>query len=85
MASLLRYSLRSRPAARLSASRSLSSSLSRNGAAPEHRYFPDEPQSPIVQTTVPGPKSKAAAAELNQVYDIRSLNLFGDYERSIGN
>lgn len=86
MASLLQCSLRSRPAARLPAARSFSGSLSRNaGAAPEHRYFPDEPQSPIVQTTVPGPKNKAAVAELSQVYDIQGLNLFADYERSIGN
>ena len=48
-------------------------------------FFPDEPVGPTVVTPVPGPKNKAAAADLQQVFDIRSLNMFTDYTKSIGN
>jgi 4-aminobutyrate aminotransferase/(S)-3-amino-2-methylpropionate transaminase len=44
-----------------------------------------EPEGPSVKTEIPGPKSKAAIAELNEVFDTRSLNMLTDYSKSTGN
>ncbi|KAK1835182.1 aminotransferase class-III-domain-containing protein [Podospora conica] len=44
-----------------------------------------EPEAPSVQTEIPGPKAKAAIAELDQVFDTRSLNMLTDYQKSAGN
>jgi 4-aminobutyrate aminotransferase / (S)-3-amino-2-methylpropionate transaminase len=44
-----------------------------------------EPEGPSVKTEIPGPKSQAAIAELNEVFDIRSLNMMTDYQQSKGN
>lgn len=44
-----------------------------------------EPEAPSVKTPIPGPKSKAAIAELDEVFDTRSLNMLTDYTRSTGN
>lgn len=82
MASIFRSSLNLRPAARLQAARSFSTAPLRRAQQP---YFTNEPQSPVVQTAIPGPKNKAAAAELDEVFDIRSLNLLADYSKSVGN
>ncbi|KAH8169236.1 aminotransferase class-III domain-containing protein [Sarocladium implicatum] len=38
-----------------------------------------------VVTEVPGPKSKAAAAEIGQVFDSRAIHFVVDYEKSEGN
>ncbi|RMZ78577.1 hypothetical protein DV738_g3794, partial [Chaetothyriales sp. CBS 135597] len=48
-------------------------------------FFPDEPKGPTVQTAIPGPKGKAAAAELNKVFDLSSVQLLADYQKSHGN
>jgi len=50
-------------------------------------YYPSwEPEGgPSVKTEIPGPKAQAALADLDKVYDIRSLNMFGDYRKSAGN
>lgn len=48
-------------------------------------YADWEPEGPSVKTQIPGPKSKAAIAELNEVFDTRSLNMLTDYTRSVGN
>lgn len=48
-------------------------------------FFSDEPTGPTVVSPIPGPKNKAAAADLQPVFDIRSLNMFADYSKSIGN
>lgn len=48
-------------------------------------FFPDEPAGPIVKTQIPGPKSKAAIEELDEVFDTRSLNMLANYEQSFGN
>ncbi|KKA21866.1 4-aminobutyrate aminotransferase, partial [Rasamsonia emersonii CBS 393.64] len=82
MAAVFRSSLNLRPVARLHAARSFSTAPLRR---PEQPYFPNEPQAPIVKTAIPGPKNKAAAAELDEVFDIRSLNLLTDYSKSVGN
>ncbi|KAH6850012.1 aminotransferase class-III-domain-containing protein [Chaetomium sp. MPI-CAGE-AT-0009] len=49
-------------------------------------FYPSwEPQGPSVKTDIPGPKSKAAIAELDEVFDTRSLNMLTDYTKSVGN
>jgi len=44
-----------------------------------------EPERSTVKTEIPGPKSKAAIAELDKVFDTRSLNMLTDYSKSTGN
>ena len=48
-------------------------------------FYPSEAKGPVVQTEIPGPKSKAAVAELDDVFDTRSLNMLADYTKSHGN
>jgi 4-aminobutyrate aminotransferase/(S)-3-amino-2-methylpropionate transaminase len=58
-------------------------------SAPPHSgekpFFAEEPENPSLKTEIPGPKSKAAAAELDKVFDTRALNLMTDFEKSFGN
>ncbi|KAF1353467.1 4-aminobutyrate aminotransferase [Delphinella strobiligena] len=51
----------------------------------EQPYFPDEPAGPILRTEIPGPKSKKAIAQLDKVFDTRSLNMMANYQDSFGN
>ncbi len=51
----------------------------------EQPFFADEPRGPRVSTPIPGPKSKKAIAELNRVFDTRSLNMLANYQQSCGN
>ena len=83
MASVLRPSLRLRSAARLPVARSLS--ITAQLRAAEKPYFPNEPTAPKVSTAIPGPKNKAATAELDKVFDVRSINMLTDYTKSTGN
>lgn len=83
MSALLRSSARVRSVPRLSAVRSISSSPRLQVA--EGFYFPNEPSIPKVSTAIPGPKNQQAASELNEVFDIRSLNMLTDFNKSIGN
>ena len=48
-------------------------------------FFADEPVGPQMVTEFPGPKSKKAIAELNRVYDTRSVNMLANYQQSYGN
>ncbi|KAK4165387.1 aminotransferase class-III-domain-containing protein [Cladorrhinum sp. PSN259] len=48
-------------------------------------FYSWEPKGPSVKTEIPGPKAKAAIAELNEVFDTRSLNMLTDYYKSAGN
>jgi len=48
-------------------------------------FFPDEPSRPTVRTGIPGPKSKEAIADLDRVFDTRSLNMMVNYRDSYGN
>ena len=83
MASMLRYGHRLRTAAGTAPARALSTTARLHAA--EKPFFPNEPTAPSVSTAIPGPKNKAAAAELNEVFDVRSLNMLTDYSQSIGN
>lgn len=44
-----------------------------------------EPDAPAVATAIPGPAAQRAIAELDRVFDARSLNMMCDYRRSVGN
>lgn len=48
-------------------------------------FYQWEPECPSVKTEIPGPKAKAAIAELDEVFDTRSLNMLTDYAKSSGN
>jgi 4-aminobutyrate aminotransferase/(S)-3-amino-2-methylpropionate transaminase len=48
-------------------------------------FFADEPAGPQVRTAIPGPESKKAAAYLNRIFDVRSLNMMVNYQQSYGN
>ncbi|KAK0621514.1 aminotransferase class-III-domain-containing protein [Bombardia bombarda] len=56
--------------------------LSASNRAP---YYAWEPEGPTVKTDIPGPQAKAAIAELDEVFDTRSLNMLTDYQKSSGN
>jgi 4-aminobutyrate aminotransferase/(S)-3-amino-2-methylpropionate transaminase len=51
----------------------------------ESPFFPEEPSGPSIKTSLPGPKSKELAKELDKVFDTRSMNMIGDYTKSYGN
>lgn len=51
----------------------------------EKPYFPAEPAGPVVKTAIPGPESKKAIAELDKVFETRSLNMLANYQKSVGN
>ena len=76
----VRPSLRLRSFARPPATRSLTTT-------PQLRaiYFPTEPSGPKLATAIPGPNNKKATEELDQVFDVRSLNLLTDFSKSVGN
>lgn len=81
MASIARSSLRMRPAMmRAPVARAFATTGARRAA-----YFPDEPAGPSVVSAIPGPKNKAAVAELDKVFDVRSVNMLTDYSKSHGN
>lgn len=48
-------------------------------------YVPGEPSLPVLETAFPGPQSTEAIADLDQVFDTRSLSMIANYDRSIGN
>ncbi|KAJ5743004.1 4-aminobutyrate aminotransferase [Penicillium manginii] len=81
MASILRCSPKLRTVARVPAARALSTTARLQAA--EKPFFPNEPTAPSLKTAIPGPKNKAAAAELDEVFDVRSLNMLTDYQQSI--
>lgn len=51
----------------------------------DHGFFPNEPRGPYIRTAIPGPEGKKAIAELDRVFDIRSLNMMANYQNSFGN
>ncbi|PLB37994.1 4-aminobutyrate transaminase gatA [Aspergillus candidus] len=81
MASIARSSLRMRPAMmRAPVARAFATTGARRVS-----YFPEEPTVPRVVSAIPGPKNKAAVAELDKVFDVRSVNMLTDYSKSHGN
>lgn len=80
MASIARASLRLRPVVRAPVARTFATTGARRVA-----YFPDEPAAPRVVSAIPGPKNQAAVAELDKVFDVRSVNMLTDYSKSHGN
>lgn len=48
-------------------------------------FFPNEAAGPLLKTEIPGPKSQAHIADLDPVFDTRSLNMLADYTKSFGN
>ncbi|KAL8803574.1 MAG: hypothetical protein Q9182_003079 [Xanthomendoza sp. 2 TL-2023] len=99
--SLLRTTSRLRPLTRLRPTRYVSTTTTNPAATAtaavaaadvtepsssyEHAFIPNEPTKPHIRTEIPGPKSKQAIAELNRVFDIRSLNMMANYQNSFGN
>ncbi|KAL9624644.1 MAG: hypothetical protein Q9160_001309 [Pyrenula sp. 1 TL-2023] len=53
--------------------------------SPIANFFPDEPHGPQIRTQIPGPNSQRAIAELDRVFDTRSLNMLANYQNSYGN
>jgi 4-aminobutyrate aminotransferase/(S)-3-amino-2-methylpropionate transaminase len=51
----------------------------------EQPLFADEPTGPVMRTQIPGPEGKKAIAELDKVYETRSLNMMCNYQNSFGN
>lgn len=51
----------------------------------QSNLVPNQPDGPSVKTDIPGPRSKQLLAELNQIQLASSIQLFANYEKSIGN
>lgn len=83
MASLSRSSLRLRSVIRVPAARTITTTPHLHAVAKP--FFTEEPAAPKLATAIPGPKNKAATAELDKVFDVRSINMLTDYSKSIGN
>ncbi|KAB8264053.1 aminotransferase class-III-domain-containing protein [Aspergillus pseudonomiae] len=83
MASIARSSFRLRSVTRVPTARTITTTPHLRAAAKP--FFADEPAGPKLATTIPGPKNKAATAELDKVFDVRSLNMLTDYSKSVGN
>ncbi|EME85698.1 uncharacterized protein MYCFIDRAFT_181759 [Pseudocercospora fijiensis CIRAD86] len=66
-------------------SASASAAAAVKSAFKDQSYLPDEPTGPSIKTEIPGPKSKEAIAELDKVFDTRSLNMMVNYQNSFGN
>jgi 4-aminobutyrate aminotransferase/(S)-3-amino-2-methylpropionate transaminase len=48
-------------------------------------FFAKEATGPVVKTAIPGPESQKAIADLDKVFDTRSLNMLANYQESFGN
>jgi 4-aminobutyrate aminotransferase/(S)-3-amino-2-methylpropionate transaminase len=48
-------------------------------------FVKGEPESPVVKTEIPGPKSKKLLSELRSLQHAETVQLFSNYDKSIGN
>ncbi|OJD14244.1 4-aminobutyrate aminotransferase [Emergomyces pasteurianus Ep9510] len=86
MASISRSVAGLRALPRIQSARSFATSRRlRASAAADKPFFPNEPARPIVKTSIPGVKNQQAAAELEEVFDTRSMNMLANYDASTGN
>ena len=69
----------------LRAQRPFSVTAAARASSSDKPYFPGEPAGPVVKTAIPGPESKKAIAELDKVFETRSLNMLANYQKSVGN
>ncbi|KAH6986422.1 aminotransferase class-III-domain-containing protein [Ilyonectria sp. MPI-CAGE-AT-0026] len=60
-------------------------SNNRRFATATESFFPNEPTKPLVSTVIPGPKARAALADIDDVFDTNNVNMVTDFERSVGN
>ncbi|TGO30468.1 hypothetical protein BPAE_0005g00640 [Botrytis paeoniae] len=76
-----------RAAARLPpmASRALPRAVRTYATTSVKPFFTGEPERPHIKTAIPGPESQKAIAELDKVFDTRSLNMLANYQKSLGN
>jgi 4-aminobutyrate aminotransferase and related aminotransferases len=57
-----------------------------NLTVPYSPVLPEEPFSPIIKTEIPGPKARSLLdITKNFSQDVRSIKIFVDFEKSIGN
>ncbi|KAK7987584.1 hypothetical protein PG989_007899 [Apiospora arundinis] len=80
-----RLSTPSVAAPRLALSQSATRSFSASASRMSSSFYPGEPEAPVLKTAIPGPKSQEKIAELDKVFDTRSLNMLADYTQSFGN
>lgn len=55
------------------------------GTSKDVIFFPEEPESPIVRTSIPGPRGIEAIRDLSRVFDTKSVGMVVDYKKSHGN
>ena len=48
-------------------------------------FHAGEPDAPRVATSIPGPKSAKLVEDLETIFDVRSLQMMADYDKSSGN
>jgi 4-aminobutyrate aminotransferase/(S)-3-amino-2-methylpropionate transaminase len=48
-------------------------------------FVKGEPEGPVVKTEIPGPKSKKLLSELRSLQHAETVQLFSNYDKSIGN
>lgn len=49
-------------------------------------FLPNEPEEPVINSsTFPGPRASEAINRLDKVFDVRSLNMMANYQKSYGN
>ncbi|ODV83713.1 hypothetical protein CANARDRAFT_29703 [[Candida] arabinofermentans NRRL YB-2248] len=49
------------------------------------KYYPSEPEKPVIKTAIPGPVSQEMLKQLSGVYDTKASYYVADYYNSIGN
>jgi 4-aminobutyrate aminotransferase / (S)-3-amino-2-methylpropionate transaminase len=68
-----------------SAAGAAAATMAHGATTADSPFFPNEPKGPAVKTAIPGPEARAAAQELDKIFDIQSMNMMANYQNSIGN